>query len=54
MQHRIVDTQHQGVIVGSFEHPDAWSAESTVVWNYQNVSHPVVGFSRAFRPDTTS
>jgi hypothetical protein len=50
MQHRIVDAQHQGLVVAAFEHPDAWRARSEVVWNFQNTSHPVTVSAATFDP----
>jgi hypothetical protein len=50
VQHQIVDAQHQGLVVGTFEHPDAWRARSQVVWNFQNVSHPVAVSAATFNP----
>lgn len=53
MQHNILDPTHQGMIVGAFEHPPEWRAQSNVVWNFQNTSHPVVVYAAAFNPGGT-
>jgi hypothetical protein len=48
MLHTIVDVQHGGMPVASFEHPQEWQAQSQVVWNFQNTSMPVWVHAAAF------
>ena len=48
--HQIIDPQHNGVVVSVFEYPADWQARSNVVWNFQNVSLPVIGYAQAFNP----
>jgi hypothetical protein len=50
-QHRIVDEQHQGLVVAAFAHPSEWRAGSKVVWNMEHTSLPAQVFASAFNPD---
>lgn len=50
-EHRIVDGQHQGLIVSTFAHPGVWRAQSQVVWNMQHTSLPVMVSAVTFNPN---
>lgn len=50
-QHRVVDQQHQGVVVSTFAHPSEWRAQSQVVWNTQHTSMPVTVSAVTFNPN---
>lgn len=49
-QHRILDLQHNRMLVATFGHPQTWQAQSQVVWNFQNTSLPVWIHASAFNP----
>lgn len=51
VRHTIVDRQQQGVVLGTFDYPDGWEAESRVFWNYQNSNLPAVFEARIFNPE---
>ena len=51
--HKIIDEQHQGMVVATFEHPREWRAFSEVFWNYDNISLPVNSRSATFNPNGT-
>ena len=51
--HRIIDAQHQGVVIATFEHPQGWRAQSRVAWNFQNTSSPVWVHAAIFNPGGT-
>jgi hypothetical protein len=51
--HHIVDPQHQGMVVTTFEHPHDWPARSVVVWNFQDATLPVQIYASTFSPDGT-
>lgn len=46
--HRIVDQQHQGIVVATFEHPRDWPARSQVVWNFNDSANPVQVYASTF------
>lgn len=48
--HQLTDPQHGGMVASAFEYPLGWQAQSNVVWNFQNVSLPVIAYARAFNP----
>jgi len=50
-RHQMVDAQHQGMVVATFEHPDDWRAQSQVIWNFQNQAAPVWAYAATFAPD---
>lgn len=50
-RHQMMDTQHHGMVVASFEHPHAWRAQSQVVWNLENLAAPVWAYAATFAPD---
>lgn len=45
--HQVLDRRHQGMVAAVFEHPSDWQTRSDVVWNFQNVSVPVVAWAEA-------
>lgn len=49
-RHQIIDPQHQGLWVASFEHPQSWQSNSQVIWNFQNTSAPVWIHAATFNP----
>ncbi|HEY9422752.1 MAG TPA: hypothetical protein VIW92_15160 [Thermoanaerobaculia bacterium] len=51
--HRILDPQHQGMVVATFEHPRGWQAHSQVVWNFNDTSYPVAVYASTFNPNGT-
>jgi len=50
-RHQMVDPEHGGTVVATFEHPAGWRAQSQVVWNYQNASAPVWLYAATFDPN---
>jgi hypothetical protein len=52
-RHSVVDEQHQGMVVGTFEYPHGWQARSQVVWNFENTSYAVTIYGAAFNPNGT-
>jgi hypothetical protein len=52
-RHPIVDAQHQGMTVATFEHPPGWQAQSRVVWNFQHTSLPVWVHAATYNPGGT-
>ncbi len=48
--HSVVDPQHQGLVVYTFEYPTEWAAQSRVVWNFGQTSLPVAIYATAFNP----
>ncbi len=51
--HKVIDEQHQGMVVATFEHPREWQALSEVFWNYDNVSMPMNSRYATFNPNGT-
>src|SRR5262245_29532585 len=41
---RIIDTQQGGLVLATISVPLQWRVNSQVLWNYQDVSHPVRTF----------
>ncbi|HLY07739.1 MAG TPA: hypothetical protein VKW04_00415 [Planctomycetota bacterium] len=48
--HQVLDPQHQRVVAGTFEYPPGWTAQSSVVWNFQHLSFPVIMFGHTIAP----
>src|SRR5687768_15662143 len=48
--HQVVDSQHNNVVASIFEYPTGWQARSEVVWNFQNMSFPMIAYAQAFDP----
>src|SRR5882672_2846921 len=48
--HQVIDRQHGNVVAAVFEHPAGWQAQSSVGWNFQNVSFPVLTWGRVAAP----
>jgi hypothetical protein len=51
--HEVIDEPHQGMLVGTFEHPREWQAFSDVFWNYDDVSLPMNFRATTFNPNGT-
>jgi hypothetical protein len=51
--HQVIDRQHNNVVVSVFEYPADWQARSNVVWNFHNMSVPVLGYAQTFNPQGT-
>lgn len=49
--HKIIDEQHQRMVVGTFEYPHDWSARSNVIWNFENVANPVIVYAAIANPN---
>lgn len=49
--HRVVDEQHQGMVVSTFAYPSEWQARSEVVWNAQHTNLPALVYAVAFNPN---
>ncbi len=46
--YKIVDRQHNGMIVSTLEIPQSWQAQSGVNWSYQHLSFPVTLWATAY------
>ena len=54
VRHTIVDQQQQGIVLGTFDHPANWQAESNVYWNYQNTCLPAVCYARTVSSENSA
>ncbi len=51
--HRMIDELHQGMVVGTFEHPPGWRAHSQVIWNFEERGQPLQCYASVFNPRGT-
>ncbi|HYO92487.1 MAG TPA: hypothetical protein VEQ40_12660 [Pyrinomonadaceae bacterium] len=49
--HKIIDEQHQRMVVATFEYPHDWTARSNVMWNYENVARPMIAYAATSNPN---
>ena len=50
-RHQMIDTEHQNMVMATFEHPLDWRAQSQVVWNVADQAAPVWAYATTFAPD---